>query len=361
VSNSSPGNAPGTTTDRDRATASKTNGNEPTTSSKAQPVAENSSAPGKNDPHGPAEKPADAAQPPAEPATPEEAAKVLDLRTFARMEGADPTSSATIAHLHYVIPSTIDKAFAYHRDQLLETGWIELPNKFTNDEVATASFARDGFKVTLTVTQMEKSGGAGVTIDNHGNVDTAHIPVPPNAQRMFNTPVATGYATRGAAEKVHEAIRELLTAQGWEPYGAAGDSKYYKKNGVRLGARVVVMASQGGRTMIDYSTEQLSTDIPAPEDAEQVQYSDLTSHLSFQSPGGADEIVNFYRESLGKRGWKASSEKPVKVNTKQILIFLNEEQDLIELSMAPTGDRTQVDLRHRSEQQIAESQGKSKS
>src|SRR5437763_1042620 len=70
----------------------------------------------------PAEKPTDN---PAEPATAEAAAKVLDLRKFAVIEGAKLSSQRTLAMLMYDAKASPKDACEFQRKQLLKLGFKE--------------------------------------------------------------------------------------------------------------------------------------------------------------------------------------------------------------------------------------------
>jgi hypothetical protein len=61
------------------------------------------------------------------------------------------------------------------------------------------------------------------------------------------------YVTEAPVENTKEACRKLLLAEGWVPYGAAGDTQSFKQNAVRLSATVSSAPAQGGKTMISYS------------------------------------------------------------------------------------------------------------
>ena len=78
-----------------------------------------------------AEKPGVAARKPneklAEPATPEEAAKVLDLRTIPIMVGAKVSSQRSLGMLMYSAKATPKAAFEFQRQMLLKRGFKELP------------------------------------------------------------------------------------------------------------------------------------------------------------------------------------------------------------------------------------------
>src|SRR6478672_1947092 len=64
-----------------------------------------------------------------EPATVEEAAKVLDLRTFPRMDGAQESSLQSLGMLMYSAKGTPKEAFEFQRQELAKRGFKELPGR----------------------------------------------------------------------------------------------------------------------------------------------------------------------------------------------------------------------------------------
>ena len=72
------------------------------------------------------------------------------------------------------------------------------------------------------------------------------------------------FITDAGLEETTAAVRTLLMEQGWEPYGSAGDVMYFKQNAVKLHARVLSPQAEPGKTVIDYSCEQLSADLASP-------------------------------------------------------------------------------------------------
>jgi hypothetical protein len=51
-----------------------------------------------------------------------------------------------------------------------------------------------------------------------------------------------------------------------------------------------------------------------------------------------DEIVAFYRKTLADAGWKATTENPVNIDWKEVLIFRNAAKDMLTLEMYPVKD-----------------------
>ena len=145
-----------------------------------------------------------------------------------------------------------------------------------------------------------------------------------------------------------------LTAQGWQPYGTAGDSLIFKQNAVRLNARATVAPAQGGKTLIEFSTEQLSVDLPAPADTLSLQYADSTAQLLFDTSADKADIVAFYRKALSPARWEATTEKPFKSGFKETLIFRNPAEDMLTLETYSVDDKLRVILTQQSKAELAE-------
>ena len=234
------------------------------------------------------------------PATVEQAARVLDLSTFPLMDGAKSAESRHVANLSYVAPGDPKKALEFHRKAFVAQGWKELPNSTISDESASAMFARDGFVVYLSVTPFEATG-VSVRLQNLGNVKPGKLPVPPNAKPVYVGDSTAMYTTEAAVAATADACRDLFVAQGWVPYGEAGDSDFFKQNAILATATVSSAPAQGGKTMIQYSNQLISADIPAPQGVEDLRYVDEPPELTFAA-GNQDAIVDFYRKTSGRCG-----------------------------------------------------------
>lgn len=291
--------------------------------------------------------PASAVQ--SQPATPAQAAAVLDLTTFPVMDGASFPGMRSLATLTYLAPGTVGKAAEYHRAKLAELKWTELPGAAVAEEYASATFTREGYKLSLMISPYsgaDKSDHVMITLINHGNVDTQMLPVPPGSKPLYATPVSCAHLCDLPADEARQLVSALLLDKGWQPYGSAGDSRDFKQNGVKLSARVAAAPAQQGKTVIDYSTTQMSADLPAPPDALRVQYSDAPTQLSIDLPGTVDNAVAYYKKALGELGWKPTTEKPIKERFKQFLIFRNEAKDVIDLEIKVVNGKPRLMLRH---------------
>ena len=288
------------------------------------------------------------------PATVEQAARVLDLSTFPLMDGAKSAESRHVANLSYVAPGDPKKALEFHRKTFSAQGWKELPNSTISDESASAMFARDGFVVSLSVIPFEATGVA-VRMQNLGNVKPGKLPVPPGAKPVYQGDPTAMYDTTAAVPATADAIRNLFVAQGWVPYGTAGDSDYFKQNAILATSTVSSAPAQGGKTMIQYSNQLISSDIPAPPNVEDLRYVDEPPELTFATTN-QDAIVDFYRKTLAATGWKSTMDKMVDVDEKPTMIFRNPAKEMLTLSMPYDygGGKLGVSVRFQSAAEIAE-------
>jgi len=267
------------------------------------------------------------------PATVEQAAKVLDLATFPLMDTAKPTDERHVANLSYLATGDVKKAFEFNRKAFVEQGWKELPNSSVTEQSASASFSRNGFIVFVSVTPTG-DGNVSVRLQNQGNVKPGKLPVPPGAKLVYVGDSTAMYETAAAVAATADAIRSLFVAQGWVPYGTAGDSDYFKQNAILATATVSSAPARGGKTMIQYSNQLISADIPAPPNVEDLRYVDEPPELTFAT-ANQDVIVDFYRKTLAAAGWQSTLDHMVDVDEKPTMIFRNPAKDM--LTLAATG------------------------
>ena len=265
------------------------------------------------------------------PATVEQAARVLDLSTFPLMDGARSAESRHVANLSYVAPGDPKKALEFHRKAFGAQGWKELPNSTISDESASAMFSRDGFVVSLSVIPFEATG-VSVRLQNLGNVKPGKLPVPPDAKPVYVGEPTAMYSTDAALPATADACRNLFVAQGWTPYGKAGDSDFFKQNAILATATVSSAPAQGGKSMIQNSNQLISADIPAPPNVEDLRYVDEPPELTFATTNQA-AVVDFYRKTLAAAGWKSTMDKMVDVDEKPTMIFRNPAKEMITLAV----------------------------
>jgi hypothetical protein len=288
------------------------------------------------------------------PATVEQATRVLDLSTFPLVDGAKPPESRQVANLSYLATGDVKTGFEFNRKALVAQGWKELPNSSVTGQAASAMFSRDGFVVSVSVSPGGEPGGLMVMLQNHGNVKPGKLPVPAGAKPVYVGDPTAMYSTDAAVPATADACRKLFVAQGWVPYGDAGDSAIFKQNAVLVTATASSAPAQGGKTMIQYSTQLISADIPAPPNVEDLRYADEPPDLTFETAENQDAIVDFYRKNLATAGWKSTMDKMVDVDDKPTMIFRNPAKDMLTLSMfGARGGKLGVSVRFQSAAEIA--------
>jgi hypothetical protein len=269
------------------------------------------------------------------PATVEQAARILDLSTFPLMNGAKPSESGHVANLSYVATGDVNAAVEFNRKALVAQGWKELPNSSVTEQSASAMFSRSGFVISLSVTRNDQAGGVYVRLRNLGNVKPGRLPVPPGTKPVYVGDPTAMYATEAAVPATADACRNLFLGQGWVPYGDAGDSAIFKQNAILATATVSSAPAQGGKTMIQYSSELISADIPAPPNIEDLRYVDEPPELTFETTETKqDAIVDFYRKTLATTGWQSTLDHMVDVDDKPTMIFRNPAKDMLTLAIS---------------------------
>lgn len=304
---------------------------------------------------------------PVEPATVESATRVLDLRTYPVPEGAQVSDSMrTLAILMFEAKGGVKESYELQRKQLVDRGWKELPGTYLEDTTASGHFSKDGFVVAASASPAfsdpKKTGWSSVTLVNHGNVVLAELPVPPGVKNFYSNASEASYSTEANVADTAAACRKLLLADGWAPYGtASSDPKspmmYFKRNAIRLMAWISSAPALGNKTIIKYSTDLLSADLPIPPDAPDPRYDDSDKTLRFDAPDGqADAIIAFYQKQFAKQGWKATTDRPIVDEKKetQFLVFRNPQGDMISLDLARFTGIVRVKVEHQSAAEVAE-------
>ncbi len=276
---------------------------------------------------------AEAEEPIRAPATVVEAAKAIDLSTFPLMPGAKMADERRgVASLRVYVPADVKTAYEFHRQALVERGCKETGEATISAQSANGSFGKDGFRIGLSMYAAEP-GQVLVMLHNFGSLNLAKLSVPPGAKTWHTFPQVASFITEAGLAETTAAVRMLLMEQGWEPYGSAGDVMYFKQNAVKLHARVLSPPAVPGKTVIDYTCEQLSADLPAPPDAERVDYYDALKRVTAYKQGGAESLLAFYRTKLPAAGWKATTENPIQDHGKRMLIYRNPAKDMLTLNV----------------------------
>lgn len=268
-----------------------------------------------------------------------EALKVFDPAAVKLLPVKDDqeVGRLNVGGFSYNTTETVPKAFDFHKQQLLKAKWKEGPHSQAGDGYATATFSKDGYRLTLNANTI--GDGTLVSFSNHSNLDLKKIPVPKAVKPFYGFETVEAYLSDSKDRAAVAAeVTKLLLAQGWEPYGTAGDQIFFKQNAVRLSANVMNAPAQGDKVAITYSAEQLSADIPAPAKTVQLQYSDSTKQLFFDYAAddidvGFADVHKFFNEKLGAAGWKPTTDKLNEDKGKKFVVYRNPAKDMLDVDL----------------------------
>jgi hypothetical protein len=302
-----------------------------------------------------ASRPVTVDETPREPATVEEAARLLDLRTIPLLEGPEFIGKPTLGRLSYTAKSDTKTALEFQRKQLTERGWKELPDSQLKAEYALSNFTRDGFVVMVSVSEMsDKPGSVYLSLFNYGNVRPGKQPVAADAKPDYVGPYTAGYVTTAKVDETAEACRKLLVEKGWQPYGASShedkiasmNSQKFKRNAILLNVTVSTHENRPGQTMIQYSTAVASADLPAPAsaNAKTLRYDDGNQTLQFETADKVDDVGAFYRETLLKQNWKPTTDP--KGQKEMSMVFRNPAKEMLMLDIKAWKDGSRVKLQY---------------
>ena len=250
------------------------------------------------------------------------------------MKGAEAPAEITATALSYRVASSVEAAFKFHQDQLREKGWVEQPGSSVMPHSASGTFDKNKVHLSLSVIP-DKPGTAFVSLRNHGNLDFSNLPLPAAAKVVYAGPLTAIYTVDQPAEAAANALADSLLAAGWVRYGGAGNSEWFLRNAVRLSVMTAAAPGAGGKTTMTFTSEMLPAEIPAPAEAMDLQFSTSQKRLSFQFPKTQEECIGFYRDKLSAAGWTSRMEAPTKIESDQVLVFRNANNDLMNLGMRP--------------------------
>jgi hypothetical protein len=298
----------------------------------------------------------------SEPATAAQAASVLDLSTFPMVDlDVDPDSSQStqvIAYQSYPAKGAVIDVAKKIQAALLKKGFKETAGASFTEAYASATYQGRGFTIALTVFPGSKPSTAQVNLQNLGNVDLAKLPMPTGAKLLYALPAMVSFVSELPVDKTKSELQSLLLKQGWEKFGDTSASFYIKKNATRLQVMVSEAPGQGGKTSIQISSEQLSVDLPVPPSFGFLQYADSTGGMIFDTDKSQEEIIAFFKQSLGKTSWKPTTENTVRIGFEDHLIFRNDNKEYIEIKFRNVEGRTQAELKYQNAKQFAETEKK---
>jgi hypothetical protein len=219
-----------------------------------------------------------------------------------------------------------------------------------SETYSAATYQKAGFTFSLSVIPSGKDGVTSVTLSNLGNVDFKALPKLPDAKEVFVQGASALYSSELSVDDAKTKTRKILEAAGWQWFGDTTASFFLRKNTVRL--QVMCNASPDGKTMLMFSSEQMSIALPVIPGLTRIAYNEPFTRLEGDSPL---ELANFwteYRKLLEGEGWKATTENPVDATVGKFLIFRNAAGELVELKAHQFEKVSRFELRFQTAEQL---------
>ena len=286
-------------------------------------------------------------------ATATEAAAVLDLAELELIDPVGQPAAQVTARQSYQAGGKLTDVAQRLQALLKQAGCQELDGATFVDSYGSALYQKSGFTFSVTLSPAAEAGQTAVALTNHGNVPLTKLPIIEGSVEQFSTPIMAAYVNPAPVAEALDSYKRLLLDSGWEAFGETAVSFFVKQNAVLVQVMVSAAPALGGKTMIQLTSEQMSADLPAPPYTDTLQYSDSTGGMLFDSQRSQAEIIEFFKESLGKQGWQATTEQPLKIGFREHLIFRNPAREYLELDFQTVDGKTRTRLKYQTAKQFA--------
>lgn len=275
---------------------------------------------------------------PATPASVREATAVVDLRTLATLKEAEFNTRAA-TRLEGRAASAVKPAAEFYLAQLTKLGWkpsAEPYSQMITDDYAQAALEKSGFALALSVMPGQIPGQVTVSVLNLGNLDPRDLPRVADGKSIYGGRASAMYVTPKKVADVAAETRKVLKAAGWAEYAQPFSQKAeipdqemfeLRQRGVSMTAYISVAPAQKGQTVIQYSTRMLRQELPAPANAEALEFDDHRPYLRCQIPGEMQAAIDYFEKAFPEIGY---SEKRSTNATGDgaFLVFRSPEKDV---------------------------------
>jgi hypothetical protein len=189
-------------------------------------------------------------------------------------------------------------------------------------------------------------------------VDTLSLPrlpgaVPDPSRAESHSSV---YSAPGSVAAVTAATRQLLMADGWQPYvdpleDMRRGGMQFKKGIQGLILSFTMSNGKADQSRVHYIAERVATPLPFPADATLIVYDNSRPYLHLVTAGAPDATLKFYLAELAAMGWKPLSEAAAAArwpNAKldNVHIYYTRGRSTIQLALEKRSDGTVgVDVR----------------
>ena len=244
------------------------------------------------------------------PATPAQLEQVIDLRTFPRLPGSEP-SLESAGNFSCVSPVTVDEARTFYKHFLGQAGWsasIEPANP------TAMEFRKDGFMISAAFYE----AGPGLTnimLHHAGNYDVRWMPKFDAApiEPSYESEYTVSYRTRADLVDIETNLLRRLHAAGWTGYtrlksshGERADERdlNFVQNGTTLRVSIGRFPVDPASYTVQYSLFPNNCWTPIPADCGYVEFDGSTEPaLVATTAMTLEQTRAFYDRELQSHGW----------------------------------------------------------
>jgi len=283
---------------------------------------------------------------------------ILDLTNLKKLPNAERSLCQNAGSLIYSYDAgdmTLEEIVNFHREQILKAGFEEVPGSPWPwfERHSRNTFVRDGFFVSFYLYNYGYKDNSNLSIEiyNNGNIDPRTLPHPQGFELVSRAedPSWSEFSGVGAVGEVKKSVEELLVTDGWIPFGShIHGRKYYRKQAIVLDYVVYKNVERNGNASVLYSLKTLPFDFPTPIECKALNYDVPFREVSFETTLKEAQVVEFYRSTLSKSGWRFSADSPLQTKRHKVFKFLNHAQDEVSILIPLSNDSRRIGIRHRS-------------
>jgi hypothetical protein len=276
-------------------------------------------------------------------------AKVLDLRRLPSPDGSI-VGATSATKLHVAVPVSVVDAVDFYLRKLEQLGWRRTGPQTAEsitESFAQVSIGKDGYLLALTA-MPGKPKESSVTIEHLGNLDARTLPRINGAEDQYSTQSSSLYFARGKVDVAAAALRRLMKSEGWQEYGQAASQTanrndasdiLFRKKGYSVRIFINKPASQPDKIAVQSSVATLEHDLPAPDDAKNVQIQESRWRLTCEVPRDISGTAEYYRKTMQSIGFPSPPHE-TPTGKAMTLSFESDDHDLVLVSLKAADEHT---------------------
>ena len=318
--------------------------------------AANGSAANSSEPASSGDKPAATSAAPTKPVDP----NAVDPPLAARDRTFTKFTIVTATRLEGTSNDTAAAICEHYRAALEKLGWklTAPPSKGqVTDESASALLYKGDDSIFLSIVSYgspnnkEKLAERQFTVDNLGTCDCGKLPRLPGAEPGYANKISSVYFSDMKVPATAASVKNLLVANGWQPYTKPFASPpvmldrvrdQYRKDGNSLRVLVSPKPGKESTSAVEYMIGAIGHQLPAPADATDVEFDDAMCLMRCSVPRDIDPVAKYYYAAMAALGFEVGDYAVD--DHKTVIICKSKDQDAV-VDLNYEGISTRVDLR----------------